>query len=86
MPPDKKYVDYICIVSGKSQRHMLAIAEFVRRVYKKKCDIYDSVPKIEGESSKDWIALDLGKLFKQFLYETIYFSDKIIQNYFLWLH
>ncbi|CAH0556553.1 unnamed protein product [Brassicogethes aeneus] len=58
---DIKYVDYMCVVSGKSQRHMRAIAQFVKRVYKQKKQKSDIVPKLEGENSKDWIALDLGK-------------------------
>lgn len=60
IPPSYKYVDYICVVSGKSQRHLLAIAQFVRRVYKKKRNSTDIIPKIEGENSKEWIAMDLG--------------------------
>ncbi|KAJ8935908.1 hypothetical protein NQ314_012597 [Rhamnusium bicolor] len=31
-----KYVDYICVVSGKSQKHMQAIAQFVKKLYKQK--------------------------------------------------
>lgn len=61
VPTEIKYVDYMCFVTGKSQRHMLALAEFTRRVFKKKKHKSDSLPKIEGEKSKDWIALDLGK-------------------------
>lgn len=61
VPPKIKYVDYMCIASGKSQKHMQAIVQFVRRVYKHKRSNIDIVPRIEGEKSKDWIALDLGK-------------------------
>lgn len=39
---------------------MDAIAELVRIVFKKKMHSYDVIPKIEGEGSKDWIAVDLG--------------------------
>lgn len=60
LPEDLEYVDYICIVTGKSYRHMQAIAQFVRRVYKKKCDENDIIPRVEGETSKEWMALDLG--------------------------
>lgn len=63
VPPGLKYVDYICIVSGRSYRHMLAIAQFVRRLYKKKRNSSDIIPKIEGENSKEWIAMDLGLYF-----------------------
>lgn len=61
VPKEIKYVDYICIVSGKSQRHMQAIAQFVRKIFKEKRNKNDIVPNLEGESSKDWMALDLGK-------------------------
>lgn len=61
VPNNVKYVDYICIVSGKSQKHMQAIIQFVRRVYKQKKNKGEIVPRTEGEKSKDWIALDLGK-------------------------
>jgi len=60
VPPEAKYVDYMLIVTGKSQRHMLAMAEFVRRVYKQKRNPEDIVPKIEGKNCKNWMALDLG--------------------------
>jgi len=62
VPPEFKYVDYICIVSGKSHRHMLAIAQFVRRVFKQKMHKDDIIPKLEGASSNEWMALDLGNI------------------------
>ncbi|CAH1117485.1 unnamed protein product [Phaedon cochleariae] len=62
VPNEIKYVNFICIVSGKSQRHMQAIAQFVRRVYKMKRHQGDIIPKLEGENSKDWMALDLGNI------------------------
>lgn len=61
VPQDIRYVDYICIVSGRSKRHILALAEFVKRVYKKKCWKSDPIPRIEGKDSDEWMALDLGK-------------------------
>lgn len=60
MPKEYAYVDYIVIVTGKSEKHMKALATFVRKVYKLKKYQIDLIPKIEGENSKDWIALDLG--------------------------
>ncbi|KAI4464270.1 iojap superfamily [Holotrichia oblita] len=59
---DLEYVDFMCIVTGKSPRHMQAIADFVRKVYKRKRHASDIIPKIEGENSKDWVALDLGNI------------------------
>ncbi|XP_057666132.1 uncharacterized protein K12H4.2 [Diorhabda carinulata] len=62
VPNEVVYVEYICIVSGKSVRHMQSIAQFVRRLYKHKRKSNDLLPKIEGERSKDWMALDLGNI------------------------
>lgn len=61
LPPEAKYVDYIVVVTGKSKRHMSAVAEFVRKLYKKKRHPHELIPRIEGENSKDWMALDLGR-------------------------
>lgn len=62
VPSDLKYVDYLCLVNGHSYRHMLGMAQFVRKVYKMKRQKGDIIPKIEGEKSKDWMALDLGNI------------------------
>ncbi|XP_044726449.1 uncharacterized protein LOC123290365 [Chrysoperla carnea] len=62
VPTELKYVDYIVAVNGKSNRHMLALAEFVRKVYKLKRNPTDGLPKIEGKHSNEWIALDLGNI------------------------
>ncbi|XP_011255152.2 mitochondrial assembly of ribosomal large subunit protein 1 [Camponotus floridanus] len=62
VPKEYAYVDYIVVVTGKSQKHMNALATFVRKVYKQKRYQTDLIPKIEGQNSKDWIALDLGNI------------------------
>uniref|UniRef100_T1PJN6 Mitochondrial assembly of ribosomal large subunit protein 1 n=1 Tax=Musca domestica TaxID=7370 RepID=T1PJN6_MUSDO len=62
VPKDLKYVDHMVICSGRSYRHMLATAEFVRRVFKMKRQKGDVLPKIEGEKSRDWMAMDLGNI------------------------
>lgn len=41
---------------------MIAMSEFVRKMYKVKKDAKDLFPKIEGKSSQDWIAMDLGNI------------------------
>lgn len=61
VPKELKYVDYMCIVTGNSYRHMLGMASFVRKVYKIKRNPSDRIPKIEGENCKSWMAMDLGK-------------------------
>lgn len=60
VPSELQYVDYVVIVTGRSKKHMQSLANFVRKVYKLKKDKTDFLPKIEGEDSKDWLALDLG--------------------------
>lgn len=62
VPQDIRYVDYICIVSARSKRHIQALAEFVRKVYKKKRCQSDLIPRIEGKDSGQWVALDLGNI------------------------
>lgn len=68
VPAEWKYVDYLVVVSGKSQRHILGLAEYIRRVFKKKMHPSDIIPVIEGKNSSDWIAMDLGALIKIFTY------------------
>lgn len=63
MPPEVQYCDYICIATSKSTRHMSAIMQFVRRVYKKKRNRTDVVPNTEGKGGNDWMAIDLGMRF-----------------------
>lgn len=60
VPKEYAYVDYIVVATGKSQKHMSALATFIRKVYKLKKHETDKIPKIEGEQSKEWIAIDLG--------------------------
>lgn len=62
VPAEYAYVDYIVIVTAKSYKHMSALAEYVRKVFKLKMHKTDIIPKIEGPGSKDWIALDLGNI------------------------
>lgn len=60
VPNELSYVDYIVVVTGKTQRHMTALATFIRKVYKLKKYPEETIPKIEGAQSRDWMALDLG--------------------------
>ncbi|XP_078047087.1 ribosomal silencing factor RsfS-like protein, 312 [Augochlora pura] len=62
VPSEMSYVDYMVIVTGISQKHSVALATFVRKVYKLKMCKTDFIPKIEGEKSKNWVALDLGNI------------------------
>ncbi|KAH8259635.1 hypothetical protein KR026_008184 [Drosophila bipectinata] len=62
VPEDLKYVDHMVICSGRSYRHMLSTAEFVRRMFKIKRVKGDILPRIEGGKSRDWMAMDLGNI------------------------
>ncbi|CAG9567361.1 unnamed protein product [Danaus chrysippus] len=62
VPEDIHFVQHICVVSARSKRHILALAEFIRKVYKKKCFKSDPIPRIEGKDSDEWVALDLGNI------------------------
>lgn len=62
VPSKYQYVDYICVANANSQRHLKAIAQFVKRVYKHKRGKHDIVPRTEGAGSSEWIAIDLGMI------------------------
>lgn len=62
VPEHLKYVDYLCVITARSHRHMHAIAEFVLKMYKAKRNKKDLMPRLEGKNSSDWIALDLGNI------------------------
>ncbi|XP_065360734.1 uncharacterized protein 312 [Calliphora vicina] len=70
VPKELKYIDYLVVCSGRSYRHMLAMAEFVRRVYKIKRQKGDILPRIEGEKSRDWMAMDLGNIALHIFFPT----------------
>uniref|UniRef100_A0A1B0DEI6 Mitochondrial assembly of ribosomal large subunit protein 1 n=1 Tax=Phlebotomus papatasi TaxID=29031 RepID=A0A1B0DEI6_PHLPP len=62
VPPELKYVDYLCVTTALSVRHMRGLAEYVRKVYKMKRSPGDEIPKIEGANCRDWIAMDMGNI------------------------
>nr|SVE85658.1 EOG090X0AI9 [Daphnia pulicaria] len=62
VPPELNYVDYMVITTGRSPKQMTAIAEFIRKVFKRRRFETDPLPVIEGKDNKDWIALDLGNI------------------------
>lgn len=64
VPKDCKYVDFMVVCSSHSFRSMSALAEIVRRTVKcKNEDKIIGLPAIEGAKSKDWMALDLGRIY-----------------------
>ncbi|XP_057373532.1 uncharacterized protein LOC130694466 [Daphnia carinata] len=62
VPSQLSYVDYMVITTGKSPKQMTAVAEFLRKLSKRRCLTTDLLPVIEGKNNKDWIALDLGNI------------------------
>ncbi|KAJ6622137.1 Mitochondrial assembly of ribosomal large subunit protein 1 [Pseudolycoriella hygida] len=62
VPAHLKYVDYMCVVTGRSLRHRIALAQFVRKLFKIKRHKGEILPRIEGEKSKIWMAMDLGNI------------------------
>ncbi|XP_059484952.1 uncharacterized protein LOC132202201 [Neocloeon triangulifer] len=65
IPEELCYADHIAIITGRSVRHRIALAQLVRRVYKRKRNTNDIVPRIEGEADSgkaEWLAMDLGNI------------------------
>lgn len=63
--PQLAYVDHLVVATCRTPRHLRAVAEFVKKLYKLKMDrsAGDVVPKLEGlEGKSEWIAMDLGKI------------------------
>lgn len=75
VPKELKYVDYMVVITARSHRHMKAMAEFVRKMFKIKCGKGDVIPKIEGKNSDEWLAMDLGNIALHI------FSAKIRKHY-----
>lgn len=62
IPVEYRYAEHIVVVTGRSSRHLLGIADFVRQVYKYKVNGAGKIPSIEGGKSSEWVALDLGNI------------------------
>ena len=63
VPKEAKYVDYMVVCSTNNFRTMSALAEIVRGSFKEKnADKIFGLPSIEGQKSRDWMALDLGNI------------------------
>lgn len=62
LPPELQFVDYMVITTGRSPKQMAAVAEFIRKVFKRRALPSDRLPVIEGKDNKDWIAMDLGNI------------------------
>ncbi|KAK4297799.1 hypothetical protein Pmani_029803 [Petrolisthes manimaculis] len=58
VPPDMMYVEFLVLVSGRSKRHVEALAQLVRRAYLSKKHSKDPPLFLEGRGT-DWVALDM---------------------------
>ncbi|KAL8596745.1 hypothetical protein ACOMHN_046362 [Nucella lapillus] len=62
IPPEARFVAHMVVVSGKSLRHMRAMAAAVEWLHKRKKEKRDRHCKLEGRDCNDWIAMDLGNI------------------------
>ncbi|ELU10894.1 hypothetical protein CAPTEDRAFT_114022, partial [Capitella teleta] len=71
-PQESVYVNFMVIVTGKSTRHLKAMASTVQWMFKQRMRKGDRQHvKIEGAKTSDWMAMDLGNIaLHLFLEET----------------
>ncbi|KAK7508066.1 hypothetical protein BaRGS_00001031 [Batillaria attramentaria] len=62
VPPEARFVDQMVIVSGKSLRHMRAMASTLQWLYNRKRKKGDRDFRLEGKDCNDWLAMDLGNV------------------------
>ncbi|XP_076462058.1 uncharacterized protein LOC143294564 [Babylonia areolata] len=62
IPPEARFVDHMVVVSGKSLRHMRAMAASIEWLYKRKKRRSDRPFRLEGRDCDDWFAMDLGNI------------------------
>lgn len=70
VPKHINYVDFIVVASCRSSKHVVAVAEFTRKLFKQKMDPKcDKSPNLEGcKKMGNWIALDLGNIALHFFH------------------
>ncbi|XP_041473740.1 uncharacterized protein LOC121422643 [Lytechinus variegatus] len=62
IPKEKQYVDYFVVVTGRSPRHLKAMALHINQQYKTKKSKEDPYVLVEGENTDDWICIDFGNI------------------------
>lgn len=62
IPERYRYADHMVVVTAKSPRHVLALAEFMRKMYKAKKGVKDPFLYPEGNKTNDWHILDMGNI------------------------
>ncbi len=59
--PALAYVDYLCVTTCRSHRHMVALAEYLNKVFKHKNNRGRGLTMEGVKSAKDgWVAIDMG--------------------------
>ncbi|XP_076336541.1 ribosomal silencing factor RsfS-like protein, 312 isoform X2 [Tachypleus tridentatus] len=61
IPKSICYADYLVIATAKYPRHSLAVAQFIRKLHKKKKNKDDPYLIIEGLKTHDWKAVDMAR-------------------------
>ncbi|XP_033629446.1 uncharacterized protein LOC117291705 [Asterias rubens] len=69
VPPEKNYVDYFVVVTGRSSRHLMAMTQFINKLYKRRKQSSDPFLITEGKLSDDWMCLDFGNIVVHFMME-----------------
>lgn len=62
VPEEMVYTDYLVLCTAVSPRHSRGVAEFLKKLYKRKKDKKDPTLFIEGEQCPDWKVLDMGNI------------------------
>lgn len=72
IPEEINYADYLLLVTGRSSRHLLAMAEITKWTYKRKRGTSDPQSvKIEGQGSDhSWLSVDLGNIILHLLRQS----------------
>jgi ribosome silencing factor RsfS/YbeB/iojap len=70
IPAQLQYCDYMILASAISSRHLDAVTQYFKKMYKVKKDKNDPVLIIEGEkTSKDWKVMDMTKIIVHLMME-----------------
>ncbi|XP_033101374.1 uncharacterized protein LOC117104623 [Anneissia japonica] len=80
LPKKMRYVDYMVLVTGRSTRHLKAMAQHLNQKYKEMKAEYHSYLTIEGKDSTDWMCIDFGNIVVHFMLEEareIYELEKL---------
>ncbi|XP_022104590.1 uncharacterized protein LOC110986739 [Acanthaster planci] len=69
VPPEKNYVDYFVVVTGRSARHLSAMTQHINKLYKQSKGKDNPFLIVEGKLTDDWMCLDFGNTVVHFMLE-----------------